>query len=166
MATTLANISIKDNSSWNTYLNLIYPVGSLYFTNSSTSPASSLGGTWTEVRGALIAATDDNQHTVNAGSKGGSWQIKNTQIPDLGAIGICGGRNTNSGVSNNSVWASGDSKETVKVQHIDPWNGNHATNRTDGRDPSVYSVVSFGMQAGQNNFYPHHYSCHVWYRTA
>lgn len=46
MATTLASISIKDNSTWNTYLNLIYPIGSVYISYTSTSPATRFGGTW------------------------------------------------------------------------------------------------------------------------
>lgn len=50
MATTLANISIKDSSSWNTYLNLIYPVGSYYLSNNSKSPSSQFGGTWTQIK--------------------------------------------------------------------------------------------------------------------
>lgn len=44
--TNLANISIKDNSDWNTLLDLVYPIGSYYFSNSSTSPADLLGGSW------------------------------------------------------------------------------------------------------------------------
>ena len=50
MATTLANISIKDSSSWNTYLNLIYPIGSYYLSNTNTSPGSRFGGTWTQIK--------------------------------------------------------------------------------------------------------------------
>lgn len=50
MATTLASISIKDSSSWNTYLDLIYPIGSYYLSNSSTSPGSRFGGTWTQIK--------------------------------------------------------------------------------------------------------------------
>lgn len=50
MATTLASISIKDSSSWNTYLDLIYPIGSYYLSNSSTSPGSRFGGTWSQIK--------------------------------------------------------------------------------------------------------------------
>ena len=56
MATTLANISIKDSSSWNTYLNLISPVGSVYFSYTSTSPATRFGGTWSAITGSFIYA--------------------------------------------------------------------------------------------------------------
>ena len=51
MATTLGKISIKDSSSWNTFLNLIYPVGSYYLANTATSPGSRFGGTWTQITG-------------------------------------------------------------------------------------------------------------------
>ena len=52
--TTLADISIKNNSSWITYLNLIYPVGSVYFSYTSTSPATRFGGTWSSISSKFI----------------------------------------------------------------------------------------------------------------
>lgn len=67
--TTLANVSIKDNSSWTTLLNMIYPVGSYYISNSSTSPAIRFGGTWSAITGRFPyfnAGTDtggSNTHT-------------------------------------------------------------------------------------------------------
>lgn len=63
MATTLANISIKDSSSWNTYLNLIYPVGSVYFATNNTSPASRFGGTWSAVSGSRYLRLMNNAGT-------------------------------------------------------------------------------------------------------
>lgn len=54
--TTLADISIKNNSSWTTYLNLIYPIGSVYFSYTSTSPATRFGGTWSAITGSFIYA--------------------------------------------------------------------------------------------------------------
>lgn len=57
MATTLADISIKDNSSWHTYLNLIYPVGSIYIAYTSTSPATRFGGTWSQISGRFLYCT-------------------------------------------------------------------------------------------------------------
>ena len=87
MATTLADISIKDSSSWNTYLNLIYPVGSVYSSYTSTSPASRFGGTWTAITGTFpyynagTGTGGSNSHTLtvaempshNHSLKGHTW---------------------------------------------------------------------------------------------
>lgn len=75
--TTLADISIKNNSSWTTYLNLIYPVGSVYFAYTSTSPASRFGGQWSVISGdryikanTNVTASGSNSasHSHSAGS--------------------------------------------------------------------------------------------------
>lgn len=56
-------------------LDIIYPVNSVYITTSSVSPATSIGGTWTQIEGgACIAAFSDNNslgdytgsHTISA----------------------------------------------------------------------------------------------------
>lgn len=44
-------------ATWISLLDVVYPVGSLYFSVNSVSPASTVGGTWTKVTGAVIAAT-------------------------------------------------------------------------------------------------------------
>lgn len=41
-------------------LDIIYPVNSMYITASGVSPATSIGGTWTQIKdGACLAAYDD-----------------------------------------------------------------------------------------------------------
>ena len=65
---TLANVSIKDNSSWTTMLNMIYPVGSYYISNSSTTPASRFGGTWSSVTGAHFLRANASNGSGNASS--------------------------------------------------------------------------------------------------
>lgn len=52
MAQQLAkNVSFHNNTSWTSLLDMIYPKGSYYFSNSSTNPASLFGGGWTAVTG-------------------------------------------------------------------------------------------------------------------
>lgn len=76
MAMTLATVSLKDSSTWYTLLNLIYPIGSLYFSYESKSPATRFGGTWSKITGRFIYA--------NAGTSIGgknSYDLEPEQIP-------------------------------------------------------------------------------------
>lgn len=43
---------------WVNLLDVIYPVGSLYFTNKTTSPAAIVGGSWTKIEEAAIRSSD------------------------------------------------------------------------------------------------------------
>lgn len=45
------DIRYKSGSSW---VSVFYPVGSFYFSTKNTSPASTLGGSWTQVSNAAI----------------------------------------------------------------------------------------------------------------
>lgn len=81
---TLVNVSIKDDANWSTFLDMIYPVGSYYISNSSTTPASRFGGTWTQVtsrflygstsittggsNNAIIVSHNHSASTASAGS--------------------------------------------------------------------------------------------------
>lgn len=46
-------------SSWVNILDLAYPVGSVYITTSTTSPASTLGGTWSIIDKKFLYSTSD-----------------------------------------------------------------------------------------------------------
>lgn len=57
-------------------LDIIYPVNSIYITTSTISPATSIGGTWTQItNGACIAAYEDTSGYT------GSKKITVEQIP-------------------------------------------------------------------------------------
>lgn len=78
-------------------VNLIYPVGSIYMSVSSTSPATLFGGTWTRITGRfLLAATDSGSSGASqaAGNTGGSAtrtlgksNLPNVQLGIKGEIG-------------------------------------------------------------------------------
>lgn len=61
-------------------LTAIFPVGSVYLSTTSTSPSSTIGGTWTQVKGATLAATGANSFAGGA-SYGGSLKISINQMP-------------------------------------------------------------------------------------
>ena len=59
-----------------TLLNLIYPVGSIYMSVSNTSPATFLGGTWTQIKDTFLLAAGT---TYTPGATGGEATHKLTQ---------------------------------------------------------------------------------------
>lgn len=61
-------------------LQAVYPVGAVYISTVDTSPSSLIGGTWTQVKGATLAATGDNSFASGA-SYGGNLKISVNQMP-------------------------------------------------------------------------------------
>lgn len=61
-------------------LTAMFPVGSVYLSTTSTSPSSTVGGTWVQVKGATLAATGDNSFADGA-NFGGSLKISINQMP-------------------------------------------------------------------------------------
>ena len=67
-------------NTWTTLLDVVYPVGSVYITGSTTSPASSFGGTWSQVKSGLIGCAGSTGLAANL-STGGSSTISVAQLP-------------------------------------------------------------------------------------
>lgn len=67
---------------WSALLDKLYPVGCIYQSASSTSPASFLGGTWERIKDTFILAAGD---TYAAGSTGGEAQhaLSQAELPNL-----------------------------------------------------------------------------------
>lgn len=81
-----------------------YPVGSLFWSKNSTSPASRFGGTWTHVKDVFALAAGS---TYIAGTTGGSSThlLTVSQIPSHNHSGVTGAPSTNTsgGPSTNST---------------------------------------------------------------
>lgn len=50
---SIGTIKYKNGSSW---VDILHPIGSVWLSNSSTSPASLFGGTWTQLTNAVLRA--------------------------------------------------------------------------------------------------------------
>ena len=74
---TSEHIKYKDNTSYTSLLDILYPVGSIFITIGTTNPASHLGGSWIEVTDGVIAAKGYGTVGNNVGSK----TIATTQLP-------------------------------------------------------------------------------------
>lgn len=66
-------------ATWVNLLDVIYPTGSVYLSRKNTSPASIIGGTWTQIKGAVLAACGANSFV--AANYGGSLKISTNQMP-------------------------------------------------------------------------------------
>ena len=66
--------------SWLNLFNAVYPIGSVYLSTTAISPANLIGGTWTQVEGAVLAATGANDF-AGAASYGGDLAISIEQMP-------------------------------------------------------------------------------------
>lgn len=119
-------------------MTVIYPVGSVYVSVSATSPSMLIGGTWTQVKGATLAATGANSFAGGA-SYGGSLKISVNQIPS----------------HNHSIYMhmkSGDNSDSQSgIEYV------------NGGTINSKMIIDTG---GGQNFLPYHFGVYVWYRTA
>ena len=66
---------------WINLLDLIYPIGSFYFSNQlNPSPSALIGGTWEQIKGAVLGAAGANGFAP-AGNYGGNLKITVEQMP-------------------------------------------------------------------------------------
>ena len=130
-------------------INAVYPVGSVYISANSTSPASLFGGSWTRIQDKFLLSAGS---TYSAGSSGGSNEIyisSNNQFP-MGALGLF--QNT-----------TGETKQVAGASWANQSlpNGNYiATNRASGQ-------ILDGSEYGKPiNYMPPYLAVYVWERTA
>lgn len=77
---TAANSTKFNGKTWAQMLTAVYPVGAIYLSASSTSPASLFGGTWEQIQNRFLLAAGSS---YSAGSTGGAAAVTLTtsQIP-------------------------------------------------------------------------------------
>ena len=69
---TMAKETATDYAKKSELLDLIYPIGAIYISATSTSPATLFGGTWEQIEGKFLLASDTNHE---AGTTGGSETV-------------------------------------------------------------------------------------------
>lgn len=91
-------------ATWVTLVDIVYPVGSIYISYSSTSPATIFGGSWTQITSRFLYCTTNvktggsNTHTLTvnempshshdlrfgwgAGNRGSSWARADSNNPN------------------------------------------------------------------------------------
>ena len=143
---------ILDSSNW---LNKVYPLGSLYLTTDSTSPAARFGGTWTQIKDRFLLAAGGN---YGVGSYGGEAYHALTlgELPNVtGSISMhSAGDSTNvhsvsgcfsSGLTNANAYKAGGSKAS------------------GSQSVGIINFSLGGSGAGHNNM-PPYYAVYMWRR--
>lgn len=159
-------------------IDIIYPIGSLYESTASTSPAILFGGTWTQIKGACLAATGENNFAVN--DYGGKIKIQATQLPQHV-------HNIRYNISKTDIetWDNEPLNDIDKYPDNADWNKLATTKsvlETGGNNKIVDGSVvykQYGSTAwinvmyagklllgGGQDFLPYHFGCYMWYRTA
>ena len=129
------------------FVDMIYPVGSIYISASATSPETLFGGTWESIGGRFLLGADA---TYAAGSTGGEAAHKLTVDE------------TASHIHNGLIWAGST-----------PISGNNGTDahyislnwNTGDSNSTGFSTTKAGGDQPHNNM-PPYLSVYMWQRTA
>ena len=130
---------------WINLLECVYPVGSVYFSTINTSPASTIGGTWTQITNRFI-------RTGTSPTTTGGSDTHNHQLSDKGGalIDAFPGINTewvNLATSATAMSFTPTNKYAFRTKEYNPsaetaWHAVALTGSTDseGSLPSYYTV--------------------------
>lgn len=120
-------------------LDIIYPVNSIYITTSGISPATSIGGTWTQIKGgACLAAYDDRAGYT------GSKTISVKQMP----------------IHAHAQYVTANTGNPNVIRK------DYTTDSGSAGAQTYPQGCSTGDAGGGQDYYPYSYACYVWKRTA
>lgn len=149
-----------------TLLNLIYPVGSIYMSVSSTSPATFLGGTWEQIKDQFLLATGS---TYAAGSTGGSatknishahGELNGRNGTLAAAIGSSNGNPTLIGFE-----ATNEQDVTIGKPSYSVSGASYTSGGAFNHWTTIYGASSVGGSTNLN-IMPPYLAVYVWKRTA
>ena len=125
----------------NQFVDMIYPVGSIYMSVSNTSPETLFGGTWESIGGRFLLGADS---TYTAGGTGGEATntIKSNNLPSKIPLMYSNksGSSGSGGIVASAVYTSGEN--------------------------SGYSWIGTGMKSIPINNMPPYLAVYMWKRTA
>lgn len=130
---------------------MVYPVGAIYLSANSTSPASLFGGTWEQIKDTFLLAAGS---TYSAGSEGGeaTHKLTENELPKLhGELYNVASQSSSNNVSGTGVFSTGGSE-----------GHGYAVNSKTDKDVIYFDA---GGGAAHNNM-PPYLAVYVWKRTA
>lgn len=158
----MADFKYKNGDTWYSLLkDIVYPVGSIYFSYTSVSPANSIGGTWTQIpSGSYI-------RSASSVSTGGSTEITVANLPsDMGTLDLraSSGSSTDKG-GDTAVGATDNSWGGIfKSSDVIGWPGTHAV--LQSKEISSPNIQRIELGGSGRAFYPTYQNLYIYRRTA
>lgn len=137
------------------FVEMIYPVGSIYMSANATSPASLFGGTWESIGGRFLLAADS---TYTAGSTGGeaTHTLTERELPVLSGSVLMHGAGAGGTVVSDAmgVFSAGGTESGYRSAEL----------KTGA---SSLSSINFNAgEGGAHNNMPPYLAVYMWQRTA
>lgn len=171
--------SQQANIKKNIIVDLIYPVGSIYTSVNSTSPADLFGGTWEAMpAGRVLLAQGTSEWGVEykAGSTGGEHehQLSIGELPKHSHIGSANSANLTGSFngrgfirdgqgSGNGIMSLGQYGSYSTADSLDGYRNSGAVS-INATHSHIIEVSSTGDNDTHNNMQPY-FSCYMWRRT-
>lgn len=149
-------------NTWTSLLELVYPVGAVYQSWNTTSPATLFGGTWLQLTDRFLYASStpgatggksNHSHSLDSDSNKQSW----ANIDFLFSGNWCnvGYRTMNEVISDGGSFSANEYKawysSSINASSETAWHG-----------------ITLGGRTQENSvtLYPPYLTCCIWYRTA
>ena len=159
----------------NEIVNLIYPVGSIYMSINSTSPATLFGGTWTQLKDKFLLGAGD---TYKNGDSGGSptHELSIDEMPSHTHTFTGSSATTNSTGSHNHEIpdTTGSNASSSSTYRLESWARAGNTDRqpmTDSAGAHTHTVTAKGTNSNTGggeafSIMPPYLVVYMWKRTA
>lgn len=144
-------------------LDIVYPVGSIYQSMNETSPASTVGGTWTQLKTFLYGATASKQTGGEA-----THTLTVNEMPShnhSGSTGGAGGHNHNVDERIIAWYGPGGGNVLQGAGNYFGSVGTYGGRGTSSVGDHTHTIASNGGGQAHNNL-PPYTTCFIWYRTA
>lgn len=147
--------------------NLIYPVGSIYTSVNSTSPATLFGGTWERIQGYFLLAANDKYEQYQPGKTGGSVTHTHTINGHTHGYGSLYAAMANAGTSGHYYKSKAGISFTPNEYKKDTGAGyTTTTKQTEGIQVYGTTGGSGTLTTNSADGMPPYLAVYVWKRTA
>lgn len=155
-------------SSFVNLLDVVYPVGSVYCSMNSTSPATLFGGTWKQVTSRFLYGSTSGEATGGSSSHYHKWYLN--WIEWQGTLASMNNNQSGDQLESGTDIYGGDGESgdmtLSKTYGTSPWGHTKAADvsgYTTARNPKT---VHIECKTTDESTLPPYITCYMWYRTA